>query len=59
MLTKMTLGQQYYTFRFLLTGYIGLILRSTAVATANQSTLEGTIGYSAVSACTVVPVTVV
>ena len=31
-----------YTSRFLLTGYVGLTLRSTAVATASRSTVEGT-----------------
>ena len=31
-----------FTSRYLLTGYVGLILRSTDVATASQSTVEGT-----------------
>ena len=31
-----------YTSKFLLTGYVGLILHSTAVATTSQSTVEGT-----------------
>ena len=35
-------GYVTYTSRFLLTGYVGLILRSTAVATASRSTIEGT-----------------
>ena len=35
-------GLSLYTFRFLLTGYVGLILCSTAVATASRSTVEDT-----------------
>ena len=35
-------GTETYTSRFLLTGYVGLIWRSTAVATARQSTVEST-----------------
>ena len=31
-----------YTSKFFLTGYVGLIWRSTTVATASQSTVEGT-----------------
>ena len=31
-----------YTFKFLLTSYVGLIWRSTAVATKSRSTIEGT-----------------
>ena len=42
------------TSKFLLTGYMGLILYSTAVATTSWSTLEGYYGgYSAATACTV------
>ena len=33
---------KYYTSRILLTGYVGLISRSTAVASASRSTIEGT-----------------
>ena len=32
---------------------MGLILRSTAVATTSQSTVEGTRGYSTATVCTV------
>ena len=34
--------QSDYTSRFLLTGYVGLILRSTAVATTSHGTVTGT-----------------
>ena len=42
-----------YTSRFLLTGYVGLILRSTAVATARRGTVEGTMRVleSAATSC--------
>ena len=32
----------YYVIMVILTSYVGLILRSTDVATVNQSTIEGT-----------------
>ena len=37
-----TVLYETYTSRFFLTGFVGLILRSTAVASASRSTIEGT-----------------